>query len=143
MIFRTSELSVLRKVPKRTKIMSKTDNIIRLDEAQLREHLDRKITESVEETLNGLLDAEADRLCGARHYEHSADRVDTRAGHYERKLDTKEGEVNIKMPKLRNLAFETQIIERYRRKESSVEEALMEMYLAGAVSRTSLRLCGA
>ncbi len=115
--------------------MSKTDNIIRLDEAQLRDHLDRKITESVEETLNGLLDAEADRLCGAGRYERSADRVDTRAGHYERKLHTKAGEVNLKVPKLRSLPFETQIIERYRRKESSVEEALMEMYLAGVSVR--------
>ena len=53
--------------------MSKTDNIIRLDEAQLHEHLDQKITESVEETLNGLLDAEADRLCGAGRYERCAD----------------------------------------------------------------------
>ena len=115
--------------------MSKDDKIIRLDEAQLREHLDRKITESVEDTLNGLLDAEADRLCGASRYERSADRVDTRAGHYERKLQTKAGEVNLKVPKLRNLPFETQIIERYRRKESSVEEALMEMYLAGVSVR--------
>ena len=115
--------------------MSKNDNIIRLDEAQLREHLDQKITESVEETLNGLLDAEADRLCGAGRYERSADRVDTRAGHYERKLHTKAGEVNLKVPKLRSLLFETQIIERYRRKESSVEEALMEMYLAGVSVR--------
>lgn len=115
--------------------MSKEDNIIRLDEAQLREHLDRKITESVEETLNGLLDAEADRLCGAGRYERSADRVDTRAGHYERKLHTKAGEVNLKVPKLRSLPFETQIIERYRRKESSVEESLMEMYLAGVSVR--------
>lgn len=115
--------------------MSKEDNIIRLDEAQLREHLDRKITESVEDTLNGLLDAEADRLCGAGRYERSADRVDTRAGHYERKLHTKAGEVNLKVPKLRSLPFETQIIERYRRKESSVEESLMEMYLAGVSVR--------
>lgn len=115
--------------------MSNNDNIIRLDEAQLREHLDRKITESVEETLNGLLDAEADRLCGAGRYERSADRMDTRAGHYERKLHTKAGEVNLKVPKLRSLPFETQIIERYRRKESSVEEALMEMYLAGVSVR--------
>ena len=115
--------------------MSKNDNIIRLDESQLREHLDQKITESVEETLNGLLDAEADRLCGAGRYERSADRVDTRAGHYERKLHTKAGEVNLKVPKLRSLLFETQIIERYRRKESSVEEALMEMYLAGVSVR--------
>ena len=115
--------------------MSKEDKIIRLDEAQLREHLDRKITESVEDTLNGLLDAEADRLCGAGRYERSADRVDTRAGHYERKLHTKAGEVNLKVPKLRSLPFETQIIERYRRKESSVEESLMEMYLAGVSVR--------
>ena len=32
---------------------------------------------------------------------------------------------------MRTLTFETAIIERYRRRESSVEEALMEMYLAG------------
>ena len=65
----------------------------------------------------------------------SADRIDTRAGHYERKLHTKAGEVSLKVPKLRSLPFETQIIERYRRRESSVEEALMEMYLAGVSVR--------
>ena len=115
--------------------MNQNDKIIQLDEDQLREHLDRKITESVEETLNGLLDAEADRLCGASRYERSNDRVDTRAGHYTRKLHTKAGEVHLKVPKLRSLPFETQIIERYRRRESSVEEALMEMYLAGVSVR--------
>ena len=99
--------------------------IIKLDEGQLREHLDRKIVESVETTLNQLLDAEADRICQAGRYERSPDRVDTRAGHYERGLHTKAGEVTLKVPKLRKLPFETQIIERYRRKESSVEEALM------------------
>lgn len=35
------------------------------------------------------------------------------------------------MPKLKGVSFETAIIERYRRRESSVEEALIEMYLAG------------
>jgi transposase-like protein len=39
------------------------------------------------------------------------------------------------MPKLRTLPFETAIIERYRRRESSVEEALVEMYLAGVSVR--------
>jgi transposase-like protein len=39
--------------------------------------------------------------------------------------------VTLKVPKLRTLPFETAIIERYRRRESSVEEALVEMYLAG------------
>jgi hypothetical protein len=63
--------------------------------------------------------------------ERSEDRRDTRAGHYERKLQTNAKEVELKVPKLRQLKFETAIIERYRRREASVEEALIEMYLAG------------
>src|SRR5262249_48678008 len=73
----------------------------------------------------------ADRLCHAQHYERSEARRDSRAGHYERKLQTKAREVRLKIPKLRQQTFETAIIERYRRRESSVEEALIEMYLAG------------
>ena len=53
------------------------------------------------------------------------------AGSYDRTLQTSAGEVNLKVPKLRRQTFETAIIERYRRRESSVEEALIEMYLAG------------
>jgi transposase-like protein len=78
-----------------------------------------------------MLDAEADQLCGAGRYERSEARQDTRAGSYERTLQTSAGEVNLKVPKLRRQTFETAIIERYRRRESSVEEALIEMYLAG------------
>lgn len=57
--------------------------IIRLDEATLRTHLDERITASVEDTLNALLDAEADALCGAKRYERSPERQDTRAGQVE------------------------------------------------------------
>jgi len=89
----------------------------------------------VEETLNALLEAEADRLCNAQRYERSEARRDTRAGHYERKLQTKAGEVRLKVPKPRAQTFETAIIERYRRRESSIEEALIEMYLAGVSVR--------
>src|SRR5664280_2742525 len=78
-----------------------------------------------------MLDAEADQLCGAGRYERSQARQDTRAGSYERTLHTKAGDVSLKVPKLRRQTFETAIIERYRRRESSVEEALIEMYLAG------------
>ncbi len=113
----------------------KERKIISIDEGQVRDHLDKLVITSVEETLNGLLDAEADRLCGASRYEHSPDRADTRAGHYERKLHTKAGEVKLRVPKLRTVPFETQIIERYRRRQSSVEEALIEMYLAGVSVR--------
>src|SRR5579884_4175090 len=108
---------------------------VKVDEARIEEHLDEVVRRTVEETLNALLDAEADELCGAKRYERSASRRDTRAGHYQRRLQTKAGEVELKVPKLRSLPFETQIIERYRRRESSVEEALVEMYLAGVSVR--------
>ena len=108
---------------------------IRVDAGQLRSHIDEAVRSSVEETLNGLLDAEADQICGATRYQRSADRVDTRAGHYERQLETKAGPVKLKVPKLRSLPFETAIIERYRRREASVEESLVEMYLAGVSVR--------
>lgn len=110
-------------------------DVIRVDEAQVRSHVEEVVRRSVEETLNGLLEAEADELCGAKRYERSPDRLDTRAGSYERRLETKAGQVTLKVPRLRSLPFETQIIERYRRRESSVEEALMEMYLAGVSVR--------
>jgi putative transposase len=110
-------------------------DVITLDEGKVRTHLDRVVRDTVEQTLNALLDAEADALCGAKRYERSADRADTRAGSYDRTLHTTAGEVTLKIPRLRTLPFETQIIERYRRRQSSVEEALVEMYLAGVSTR--------
>ena len=108
---------------------------IQVDEGQLQGHVDEVVRTSVEETLNTMLEAEADQLCRAQRYERSPDRADTRAGHYARKLETKAGKVTLKVPKLRTLPFETAIIERYRRREASVEEALVEMYLAGVSVR--------
>ena len=110
-------------------------DVIHIDQAVVRGHVDRVVRQTVEQTLNSLLDAEADELCGAKRYERSAERIDTRSGHYTRKLMTKAGEVKLQVPRLRSLPFETQIIERYRRRESSVEEALVEMYLAGVSVR--------
>ena len=105
--------------------------VIQIDEARIRDHLGEMVRGTVEETLNAMLDAEADQLCGAGRYERSEARQDTRAGSYERTLQTSAGEVNLKVPKLRRQTFETAIIERYRRREGSVEEALIEMCLAG------------
>jgi transposase-like protein len=109
--------------------------IIQLNESAVRDHLGEMVRNTVEETLNNMLEAEADRLCNAEKYQRNEARNDTRAGHYQRKLQTKAGEVTLNMPKLRRQTFETAIIERYRRRESSVEEALIEMYLAGVSVR--------
>jgi hypothetical protein len=124
---------------------SPLNNFVTIDDERIKSHLDRVVRGSVEETLNALLDAEADRLCNAQRYERSEARRDTRAGHYERKLQTKAGEVKLRIPKASG-ADVRDGIERYRRRESSVEEALIEMYLTGVSvrrSRTSPRRCGA
>ena len=115
-----------------TKSMSK---VIRIDESEIRSHLDEVVRGTVEETLNAMLDAEADEIGHAQRYEHSPDRVDTRAGSYKRKLHTKAGEVEVKVPKLRKHTFETAIIECYRRRDISIEEAIVQMYLAGVSVR--------
>jgi transposase-like protein len=109
--------------------------LIEIDQGQLRQHVDGLVRDAVEDTLNALLDAEADALCGAKKYERSPDRTDYRAGSYTRQFHTKAGEVELKVPKLRRATFESQVIDRYRRRESSVEEALVEMYLAGVSVR--------
>lgn len=111
------------------------NKIVNINEAALEKRIDEKIREGIETTLNTLLDEQADRIAGAGRYERSEERRDTRAGHYERKLHTRAGEVTLRMPKLRTLAFETGIIERYKRREASVEEALIEMYYAGVSMR--------
>jgi putative transposase len=103
---------------------SPLNNVITSDDERIKSRLDRVVRGTVEETLNALLDAEADRMCNAQRYERSAARRDTRAGHYKRGLQTKAGEVRLRVPKLRQQTFETAIIERYRRRESSVEEAV-------------------
>lgn len=110
-------------------------NVIQINESEVKAHLDEMVKESVEKTLNDLLDSEANRLCKAKRYERTSERIGNRAGHYEREFHTKAGMVTLKMPKLKHIQFETEIIERYRRRESSVEEALLEMYFAGVSVR--------
>lgn len=111
------------------------ENIIHLNEEVIKNQLSQLVRGSVEETLNKLLDEEADRIANAARYERNEERKDTRAGYYDRKLLTKAGEVKLKVPRLRHLPLETAIIERYKRRESSIEEALIEMYLAGVSVR--------
>ena len=112
-----------------------SEKIVTLNEEVIKGEIRELVRGSVEETLNNLLEAEADRLTQAARYERSEDRQGYRSGHYDRNLTTTSGEVTLHVPRLKGISFETAIIERYRRRESSVEEALIEMYLAGVSVR--------
>ena len=106
-----------------------TTKIVQLNEEIIKTELKELVRSSVEETLNGMLEAEAQQLTGAAKYERSTERQGYRSGHYSWNLTTTSGDVELKMPKLKGVSFETAIIERYRRRGSSVEEALIEMYI--------------
>ena len=112
-----------------------SDNIIQLNEAAIKGELKELVKNSVEETLNALLDHKADELVKADRYERTGNRQGYRSGHYDRNFTTTSGDVTLHVPKLKGIQFETAIIERYRRRETSIEEALIEMYLAGVSVR--------
>lgn len=112
-----------------------SDKIIQFDDAMFESKLDALVRVKVEQTINAMLDAEADEIANAARYERKTDRKAFRAGHYERTLTAKAGKLSLKVPKLKGALFESAVIERCRRRESSVEEALMEMYLTGVSTR--------
>ena len=112
-----------------------SEKIVQLNEEVIKGQIKEWVHGSVEETPNELLEQEAEKLTQADRYERNEARQGYRSGHYDRNLTTTSGDVTLHVPRLKGVSFETAVIERYRRRESSVEEALIEMYLAGVSVR--------
>ena len=109
--------------------------IVSFDEQAVKDELRELVRKTIEETINAMLDEEADQLVGAGPYERADERAAYRAGHYERGFTTTSGQVTLKMPKLKGMRFAAAVIERYKRRETSVEEAIIEIHLAGVSTR--------
>ena len=109
--------------------------IVSVDEETLKGDLRELVRKTVQDTINALLEQEAEEMVGAERYERTAGREAYRSGHYKRRLNTTSGQIELDVPKLRGATFQTAVIERYRRRETSVEEAIIEMYLAGVSTR--------
>ena len=77
--------------------------IIHLNEGAIKSELKELVRSSVEETLNDLLEQEAQALTNAGRYEQTENRQRYRSGHYERELLISSGEVRLKMPKLKGV----------------------------------------
>ena len=96
--------------------------IVSFGEEAVKSELRELVRKTIEETINAMLDEEADQLVGA--------------GPYERGFTTTSGRVALRMPKLKGMRFTTAaVIERCKRHETSVEKAIIEMYLAGVSTR--------
>lgn len=109
--------------------------IVSLNEESLKSDLRELVRRTVEDTPSGPLEEEADDLVGAERHGRAAERGAYRAGHCDRSLAASSGEVTIHMPKPEGMGFTTAVVERCRRRETSVEEAMIETCLAGVSTR--------
>ena len=72
-----------------------SEKIIQLNEEVIKGQIKDLVRGSVEETLNELLEAEAQKLMKAARYERSEARQGYRSGHYDRNLTTTSGDVTL------------------------------------------------
>ena len=90
----------------------------------------------VEQTVNAILSEEADALCGAPYGVRSAERVNSRNGHRERRWDTRAGTIELDSPKLRKGSyFPDWLLDRRRRTEKALVSVVADLYLAGVSTR--------
>ena len=97
-----------------------SEKIVQLNDEVIKGQSKELVCGSVEETLNKLLEKEAESLTQAARYERSEARQGYRSGHYDRNLTMTSGDVTLHVPRFKGVPFETAIIERYRRRESNV-----------------------
>lgn len=110
--------------------------IIQVNRAMFETRSNRVVTQKATEIPNRMLGAGAGETAGAARCGRSGSRRAYRSGHYERGLTLKAGKMAVGVPKPRGGAVSgSAVIERYRRREEPVEEALIDMYLAGVPTR--------
>lgn len=107
---------------------------------------DEGLVRLVEHVLNQVCEAQASEQLGAGPYERSDERRGYRNGHRERKLTTRIGTLELKVPQFREGHFSTAMFARYQRSEQALLLAMMEMVINGVstrkVERITEELCG-
>ena len=100
----------------------------------------------LEEIFNAILSAQATEQIKAEPYERSEDRVTSRNGYRDRGLQTRVGSLTLKVPKLREGSFTTELFSAYQRSEQALLLSLMEMVVQGVstrkISEITETLCG-
>jgi len=88
-----------------------------------------------EEFINGALVAERDMLIGCWSYERSETRKEYRNGYWQRWILLKDGRLQVRMPRIRGISYESGIIPRYKQRVEEVDAALLKIFLYGASTR--------
>ena len=91
-----------------------SDKIVQLNEEVIKGQIKELVRGSVEETLNELLEKEAEQLTQVARYERNEARQGYRSGHYDRNLTTTSGDVTLHVPRLKRVPFETATLDAER-----------------------------
>lgn len=85
--------------------------------------------------INGALEAERDMLLGCKSHERTRGRKDYRNGYWSRWITVKDGRLEVRMPRIRGMSYESGIIPRYKQRIDAVDAALMKIFVYGASTR--------
>jgi putative transposase len=100
----------------------------------------------VQEAMQTVLEMEMEETLGAGRYERNEGRVGYRSGYYRRRLITRVGTIQLRVPQDRSGHFSTQVFEQYQRSEKALVGALAQMYVQGVSTRKvaaiTEELCG-
>jgi putative transposase len=102
-----------------------------LSQTDFHELLQAKLRDAVHFVLATILEEEVEAFVGAKRYQRSEQRRDHRNGSYTRGLVTGVGQIqDLAVPRTRQ-GFQTQLFERYRRRQAQLDEAMYDMFVGG------------
>ncbi|MES0003504.1 IS256 family transposase [Mesorhizobium sp. M0051] len=126
-----------------------TNREVRLSRGELKALLlsdEDGFRQALQTVVQEVLEAEMTEAIGAEKGERTAERTSYRSGYYERKLVTRVGVLELRVPQDRAGRFSTELFERYQRSEKALVSALVEMYVQGVSTRkvkaVTEELCG-
>jgi putative transposase len=94
-----------------------------------------RVTRLIKHLIEECLEAKRTELLGAACYERTAARTGRRGGSYRRKVRTRWGEIQLRVPRLEQGSFDLEIIDRHGRRQVAVDEAIGQLWLAGISTR--------
>ena len=101
--------------------------------------LDVQMKENHRQFLEALMGYERQCFLNAHPYERSDERVDQANGFYRRRLTTRLGVLELRVPRTRTGCFHSQVLPRYQRREPQINEALKQVFLLGVSTRQAGR----
>lgn len=111
--------------------MSENKEQSRISQAEFHELLREKMQASIRLTFSAILEDELEAWCDAKRYERSDRRRDHRIGSRTRDLGTSVGVIeDLEVPRTRH-GFQTQLFEKYKRRQAELDEMIGEMFVKG------------